>query len=101
MSTDKHILNAEGNPVGLPQNIVISSKIALSILIAGLVNTGIMYQQFQTLKEETTKNSALTAFIRENQIKGLADLANLKVVTENHETRLGTVERFIIDRAKK
>ena len=63
----------------IPNEIRISTTLAMSILIGGLFNTGMVYQQFQQIKDEQKLSGALVAMVRENQITEQASVSNLKV----------------------
>ena len=78
--------------------MVVSTNLALSVLVGGLINTGVMYQQFQTLREDQVKTTTLITYIRENQIRGLTDLANIQTFVQNHEQRIAVIEKYIIIR---
>lgn len=63
----------------IPTEVRISTTLAVSILLGGLFNTGMVYQQFQQIKDEQKLSGALVAMIRENQINEQASVSNLKV----------------------
>ncbi len=92
----------------LPKNLVIPTPWLVSFLLGGVLHTGMMYQQFQTLRSESEKNSTLVSLIREKQIGGLADLQNIKSEqhTQNarldgHDQRIVVIERYIIQKDHK
>jgi hypothetical protein len=80
----------------------------LGIVVGGLFNTGIMYQQFQELKkslgesreEQKVQSARLTEF-REKQITGLADIQVLKGNVQNLDARVLVIERVFIERPAK
>lgn len=63
----------------IPTEIRISTTLAMSILLGGLFNTGMVYQQFQQIKDEQKLSGALVTMIRENQINEQASVSNIKI----------------------
>lgn len=80
---------------GLPSNVVIPTRWLIGIFLAGLINLGIMYQQFQQLREDTSKTTLLVGLIRENQIKDTAAIANLKSDVTSLDGRLARLDQRI------
>ena len=66
------------NALGLPAEFKINSTIGISIIIGGLFNTGMVYQQFQQIQAEQKTSAALVAMIRDNQINELATTGQIK-----------------------
>ncbi len=85
----------------MPKQIVMSTAWVSMLFVGGLVNTGMMYQQFQTLKEERSKDAAMLVVIRENQIGGLADVRQIKSELVDHNNRIVVIERYIYSKDRK
>jgi hypothetical protein len=80
----------------------------IGIVAGGLVNTGIMYQQFDQVKknqadskEEQKAQAAKLSEFREKQITGLADIQVLKGNVQNLDARVLVIERVFIERPAK
>lgn len=91
-----------------PSEIRINTTLALSIIIGGLFNTGMMYQQFQQIKEEQRMSALLVSTIRENQIIEIASLSSIKTEqamqsgrTDRIDKRLIVVEGHLMNQGNK
>lgn len=80
-------------------HITIPIKWLAAFLTAGLLHTGMMYQQFQTLREDSIKVAAMVIIIRENQVKGLSDISHLVQEVNAHDARIGVLEKSVMDLA--
>lgn len=80
----------------LPSEIRISTTLALTIILGGLFNTGMMYQQFQQIKDEQKGSAALVSMIRENQINELASIGNIKIEQSQQAGRIDRVDKRLI-----
>ena len=84
------------NSLGLPAEVRISTTIGLSIIIGGLFNTGMMYQQFQQIQNEQKANSALVSMMRENQINELATTGQIKIEMGLQSGRIDRMDRRLL-----
>jgi hypothetical protein len=85
----------------LPRHMTIPTGWLASIAFSLVLNAGMLYQQFTTMKEGITKSDILIALMRENQIKGLAEIVNLKTDVQNHENRIVVIEKYVIQKESK
>ena len=84
-----------------PKQLVIPTSWLAAFLTGGVLHTGMMYQQFQQMREDQKSNAALVALIRENQINGLAAIATIKSELARQDERIVVIERLIISRGQK
>lgn len=78
------------------------------IIFGGLVNTGVMYQQFQEVrktqeevKEELKQQALRLAEFREKQIASLADIQVLKGNIQNLDNRVLVIERIFVEKPQQ
>lgn len=69
--------------------------------MAFLINAGMMYQQFQTVRDEQKANAVMVGIIKENQINNLADVRYIKRELESLHHRIVMIERNYPDRSDK
>lgn len=81
-----------------PKILSIPTSWLATFLIGGLLHTGMMYQQFQQMRDDQKANASLVALIRENQINGLASIATIKTELDRHDERIVVIERLIISK---
>lgn len=82
--------------INVPAEFRISTTVGLSIIIGGLLNTGVMYQQFQQLKADQKTQSVMVSLIRENQINDLANIGNVKNEQFLQSARLERVDKRLL-----
>ena len=85
----------------VPNHMMIPTGWLISVVFGLLINGGILFQQFTTMKEGNIRSDIMIALIRENQIKGLAEVANLKVDVQNHENRIVVIEKYVLTKEAK
>lgn len=86
-------------------SLIEKNKWFIGLLVGGLVNTGVMWQQFQEVQKrleetrvaEITTATRLSEF-REKQIGGLQDIEVLKSTVKNLDSRVLVIERVFIER---
>lgn len=91
----------------LPKQLIIPTTWLVTFVAGGLLHTGVMYQQFQQMREDAKANSAMVAMIRENQINGLAaigtirsDVATIRSDVMRQDERIVVIERILITKGK-
>jgi hypothetical protein len=75
-----------------PKSVTLSTTGLIGVCVAILINTGMMYQQFQSMRDEQKSIAATVLMMRENQIGGLADIGHLKRLVDGHDIRIGIIE---------
>lgn len=81
-----------------------SNKWLIGLVAGGLLNTGIMYQQFAQVKEtlvaSTAEQKVINSKMTEVQMKqvgGLADINTLKGAVSTLESRTSKIETFFME----
>lgn len=92
----------------MPTEFRLNTTVGVGLIIGGLLNMGMTYQQFQQVKEDQKAIAMLVSTMRENQITGLEkmvqiknDQANFGVRLEGFDSRLNSIERALIIRDRK
>lgn len=85
-------------PDSIPKQLVVSTGWVATFLLGGTLHTGMMYQQFQQLREDQKANAAMVATMRENQINGLAAIATLRSDVDRHDERIVIIERLVLSK---
>lgn len=80
----------------------------IAIVVGGLFNTGMTYQQFTEVRKNqeisSTEQKLLAAKVtemREKQIGGLQDIQTLKSNVHNLDNRVLVIERIFIEQPKR
>jgi hypothetical protein len=81
--------------INLPVAIPVWSLVTM--VGGALFTAGTLYNQMNTLIESNKKSDERITLISEKQIGGLAALNSAQQVLQNHEARLVTVERALLD----
>lgn len=92
----------------MPTEFRLNTTVGIGLIVGGLLNMGMTYQQFQQVKEDQKAIAVLVSTMRENQLTGLEkmvqiknDQANFGVRLEGFDNRLNSIERALIIREKK
>lgn len=78
-------------------HITIPIKWLAAFMTAGLLHTGVMYQQFQTLREDSIKVAAMVIVLRENQVRNMNDVSHIVQEVTSHDARLTVLEKSVLD----
>lgn len=85
-----------------------SNKWLIGLVFGGLINTGIMYQQFTQVKETLAANIAeqkvITGKMNEvqlQQVSGAQDIGMLKAATTTLEGRVRSMEQMFMESPKR
>ena len=84
------------NALGLPQEFKINTTIGISIVIGGLFNTGMVYEQFQQIRAEQKASAALVSIIRDNQINELAATTQVKTEVGMQAARIERIDKRLL-----
>lgn len=79
-----------------PTELRISTSIGISIVIGGLLNSGMMYQQFQQLKDDIKVNANQISMVRENQINELAANGQIKAEVSMQAGRIDRIDKRLL-----
>lgn len=81
----------------VPKNVVIPAPWLIGMVVVGLINAGVVWREFQDLKEWQKTSATTIAEIKERQISNIAAVQNLNVTASNHEGRITRLESQMLD----
>ena len=82
--------------MGLHSEFKINTTVGISIILGGLFNTGMVYEQFQQIRAEQKANAALVAMIRDNQINELASTGQIKTELTMQSGRIERMDKRLL-----
>lgn len=80
----------------IPKQIVVPTAWLASFIIGGVAHTGMMYQQFQTLREESKERAAILMEVRDSQRDNASAINALRSDVDRHDGRIVVIERVLI-----